>query len=497
MHNRHGKSIVLVILMVFMAFAHGVKAQEVAVTTINGQTIVCRNSYSGWMFVSPMSGWENYGEPTGNLILPDSIVWMGNTYPVGIIASEAFMSCEGLTSVVIPSTVWRIGNNAFHSCTGLVSVTLPSSMSAGEWGGGIFAGCSSLSSVVFPDNATFIPQSIFSGCTSLTEFTIPNSIQRIHAGAFQFSGLTAINIPAGVVQILENAFSGCSNLSSISVEDGNANYDSRNGCNAIIKTNQNELVFGCRNTVIPSTVNRIGEEAFYFCTTLQSIEIPSNVTAIYDRAFECCRNLESVVMQSSTAPSLGSDAFSENAENRLFHIPCGAYDSYYNWWADYRDYLREPEVDYQVSVSPSDEAYGTANIVQQHGRDVSCDNKCIVEAIAYEGYSFDHWSTGVRSNPYTMIVTRDTAVTAYFVADTTHQEGIEDVDALNVRVYSSKGQVVVEGADDATLWVYDMAGRQVACEVSAGKVTRITVPASGTYMLKIGNRPARKVVVPR
>ena len=77
------------------------------------------------------------------------------------------------------------------------------------------------------------------------------------------------------------------------------------------------------------------------------------------------------------------------------------------------------------------------------------------------------------------------------------QEGVDDVETLNAKVYLSQGQIVVEGADGNMVTLYDISGRVLATRRGEYAPLRFDVPASGTYMLKIGNHPARKVVVIR
>ena len=77
------------------------------------------------------------------------------------------------------------------------------------------------------------------------------------------------------------------------------------------------------------------------------------------------------------------------------------------------------------------------------------------------------------------------------------QEGIGGTDALNAKVYSSRGQIVVEGADGNTVTFFDLSGRVLATKQDYGTAIRFDIPASGTYMIKIGNHTARKVVVIR
>lgn len=77
------------------------------------------------------------------------------------------------------------------------------------------------------------------------------------------------------------------------------------------------------------------------------------------------------------------------------------------------------------------------------------------------------------------------------------QEGIDGVDVLNAKVYLCQGQIVVEGADGNTVRLYDINGRVLANRRDDFTPMRFDVPASGTYLIKIGNHVARKVVVIR
>lgn len=86
-----------------------------------------------------------------------------------------------------------------------------------------------------------------------------------------------------------------------------------------------------------------------------------------------------------------------------------------------------------------------------------------------------------------------------FIHDTVYitGEGIDGVDALNTMVYSSRGQIVIEGANGNHVTLYDINGRVLAAKQDEYAPLRFQAPASGTYLIKIGNYPARKVVVIR
>ena len=175
-----------------------------------------------------------------------------------------------IETVIIEDGVTNIGNYAFNYCTSLTSVTIPASV-------------------------TSIGIDAFLDCSGLTAVTIPASVTTIgDAAFFNCSGLTAVTIPSSVTTIGVEAFSYCSNIATMTVEDGNTKYDSRNGCNAIIEQESNTLIAGCKNTIIPDDVTRIGDVAFRGCSGLTTVTIPAGVTYIgeYNQEIKGKTNVE-------------------------------------------------------------------------------------------------------------------------------------------------------------------------------------------------------------
>ena len=235
---------------------------------------------------------------------------------VTVIGPDAFIR-SGLTSVTIPASVTVIGQSAFSNCVDLASIEVANDNPVYDSRNGcnaiietatntLVAGCKN---TLIPNSVTTIGISAFDFCTGLTHIEIPNSVITIGTAAFSHcSSLTAVEIPNSVSAIGALAFSYCYALGSISVAGDNPTYDSRDNCNALIKTSANSLVAGCKNTVIPKSVTEIANVAFLNCYGLTSIHIPNSVTAIGTSAFSGCANLSSINIPNSVN-TIGASAF--------------------------------------------------------------------------------------------------------------------------------------------------------------------------------------------
>ena len=254
---------------------------------------------------------ESYNSYSGNVKIPETVSYSGNTYSITSIGNGAFISCIGLTSITIPETVSFIGYCAFIGCSGLTSVAIPEGVTSIEEE--TFEDCTGLTSVTIPNSVSTIKSSAFSYCNALTSVDIPNSVTSIEGHAFSCcDALTSINIPEGITSIEESTFSSCISLTSVT---------------------------------IPNSVTSIGDWAFSRCTALTSVTIPESVTSIGDYAFEDCRDLKSIQCDATVPPTLGENVFDGvRKHNCIIIVADGSLDDYKK--ADqWRDFYNNPQLD--------------------------------------------------------------------------------------------------------------------------------------------------------
>lgn len=265
------------------------------------------------------------------------------------------------------------GNIYFNKSTGEITgcdlgvteANIPSEIdgvkvtSIGDW---VFFYSSTLTSVTIPDGVTSIDGTAFAYCPSLLSINVADA-NRAYSSAdgvlfnkdkteliLYPTGKTdaSYTIPDSVMSIGKMVFSGCTNLESIEVEEGNTAYTSVDGVlfnkektdliryparktdtsyiipNSV--TSISDAAFrGCEsltNVIIPNSVTSIGEQAFYQCTGIINIDIPNSITRINDSTFWGCTGLKSVTIPDSVT-SIGMSAFSGCTSLTDITIPDG------------------------------------------------------------------------------------------------------------------------------------------------------------------------------
>lgn len=211
------------------------------------------------------------------------------------IGPSAFQYNHAIISVEIPDSVTSIGWSAFSDCIFLSTVLLPQGLKVID--NSAFENCLNLANITLPDTLTTIGDSAFYNCASLTYIKIPKSltdwglgiflnaaienvdledgIKEIGKSAFSYTDIKAVTIPNSVEKISDGAFYRCTNLESVTLNNGLTTIG--NSAFAL----QSKLT----EIVIPSSVIKIDETAFYKCNSLQTVKFEGNAPENYQYSY--------------------------------------------------------------------------------------------------------------------------------------------------------------------------------------------------------------------
>ena len=310
---------------------------------------------------------------TGDLVIPSSIP---------NIARGIFSGCSGLNGeLVLPEGVLSIGESAFSGCSNLKGLNIPDSVT--EIGSDAFYNCQSFAGeLILPSSVKSIKDSAFLGCRGFTgALRIPDSVETLGSFAFGYcSGFTKVIIGTSALDV-QNAFRYSGNIETVQflsenppktdfrdmnglkqvvvpvksfekyfkslslrsgikivrdtdadfvIEDGVLIYYGGSNEEVIIpdsvKRIENFAFYNnniIKTVVIPDSVIEIGENAFQNCTELTTVELSSEITTIGNYAFYGCGNLKGTLVLPEKLTSLGDCAFSGTSISGDLVIPEG------------------------------------------------------------------------------------------------------------------------------------------------------------------------------
>jgi len=220
-----------------------------------------------------------------------------------ILTTETSALVAACKNTVMPDTI-GLYDVATIKALGIKTIVIPSGMTVQA---NAFKDYTALEHLIIKEGVTTIGNSAFEGCFRLKE----------------------INIPSTVTSIGNYAFKDCIMVESITVAAGNSTYDSRNNCNAIMKTSTNYVIAACINTVLPDDTYGIGQSAFEGLDITEII-LPVSCSDISPNAFKNCKELVSIRyadgVESAVMFHIFDNAFFGCSKLEVIDIPQIAYN---------------------------------------------------------------------------------------------------------------------------------------------------------------------------
>ena len=242
------------------------------------------------------------------------------------IGGSSFKGCTGLPEIKIPDGTETIGVRAFENCSGATKLFLPGTLKSI----GIFAfkGCSSISSISIPSSITSIQESTFEDCSGATSLFLTTGTTKIGICAFKgCSSLKSLNIPSTLTHLDNEAFESCSSLTSILYSG-----ESKEGATSL-KQIGDACFRDCTSLKyvwIPETTKRANSgdwtgSSFAGCTSLKTVEIQDGVDRIGNNTFDGCTSLENINFPGSLGISgnIGIRAFRDCRSLRVIEMENG------------------------------------------------------------------------------------------------------------------------------------------------------------------------------
>lgn len=175
-------------------------------------------------------------------------------------------------------------------------------------GDSAFGECESIQSVEVPDGVVSLMDYAFASCKNLESITLPESVTYIGEHAFSSCGrLETVKIPDNIKNIGWDTFAGCTSLISVQLPKKleTIAMGAFRGCKAITAV------------TLPEGTRQIGEAAFKSCSSLQNISLPKSLKEIAQSAFESCSRLKNVSYAGSKAARRNVKVTAEGNETLL------------------------------------------------------------------------------------------------------------------------------------------------------------------------------------
>lgn len=469
------------------------------------------------------------------------------------IKYSAFENCQSLSGIDFPSTLRYLGYGVFQRCSSLVSLTFPPAVT--YIGERLIENCPALTDIYFNADSCLLISNVH-GYTrysalqsnSLAQIHIGNNVRYLPPYAFYgCPGVTHLVLPASLTSIGSNAFDGMDNLVEIrslapTPPSSSSQYLINSGQFAIpvyvpctaIQDYQNatgwsrftnyQLLSGSHTMHVSSsdagrgTVEYLTSPCETGQATIQAVpdghfrfvawndgntENPRSVTLTHDTAFIASFEPDTFIVSSTATPSglgtvIGAGTYYRGDTATLYAFPTGGL--IFSHWPD-------GQVSNPLSFAVDADTLIIATFSLPPVDTTYIHDTTYIDNLLHDTAYITLVDTLVMMHTDTLYLTDTVHITdtlyidrivhdTIYVTDTVYV-GVSEVETLHYSLYLQGGQIVVEGAEGQPVALYDAVGRLLATRHDTYQPVRFEAPAAGTYLVRVGNGAARRVVVVR
>ena len=202
---------------------------------------------------------------------------------------RAFWQCKNIIDLSFPSTLKIIGESSFEGCGGDKDVVLNEGLQ--EIGPFAFAYNEYIETITFPSTLKVIGEYAFMQNYMVKDLILNEGLEEIKEGAFFYNcNLRKIHLPSSLHTIGFNCFVSSEHNSPNGIEEITVSEDSEYFTienKVLYSKDKKVLVYALISDAIegghfdvPSTVERIGDHAFYNVSSLRSISLPKSLKEI-------------------------------------------------------------------------------------------------------------------------------------------------------------------------------------------------------------------------
>ena len=414
------------------------------------------------------------------------------------LGQGVFWGCTGLTSITLPNSLTSTGTHTFYNCSNLTSVTLPNTINTID--SCAFYGCTNLVSIEIPSAVTYIGNNAFDGCSGLTTIysraAVAPTLGTEHTAFYGVDTSVNIIVPCGSLLSYVTRWVQFFNFTdtivyhfianSANMAMGSVDVLSPHSCQSPTTTFFADAVCDFQfdhwsdgDTNNPRTLTLISD------TMLFAYFVPrmADTITVYDTSYVYISVHDTTLVHDTSYINVPYSVHDTTIVHDTIsvNVPYAVHDTtYINVYVYDTAYINFHDTTYiTLTDTVTNTVYDTiTNTVFD-----TITNTIYDTTIVYRADTL--WL-------HDTVFVHDTI----FIYDTIYV-GVDDVETISAKIYTSNGQIVVDGSQGNTVWLFDVNGRRLATKNDEYQPLRFDVQSTGAYLVKIGHHAARKIVVVR